>query len=213
MAWLLGVVAGLGLTLQVGMNSQLRKVLQSANLAALISFTVGTLALVALVVVMRTPMPARDTFAAVPYWAWFGGTLNAEQGFLEQQKKIAPGPKQLTFWLWWAAGNAPTSIFKVKIDGQEIFALTGANNSAYRSGWTAVAIDVSAYADNSTHTLRIEQSNTANSGYTNIFLDDINFGGLSGTPIPTATGTPTASPTATSTAGPSYKLLFPLVAR
>ena len=77
MAWLFGVVAGLGLTLQVGMNSQLRKVLQSANLAALISFTVGTLALVALVVVMRTPMPARDTFAAVPYWAWFGGLLGA----------------------------------------------------------------------------------------------------------------------------------------
>ena len=77
MAWLFGVVAGLGLTLQVGMNSQLRKVLQSANLAALISFTVGTLALVALVVVMRTPMPARDTFAAVPYWAWFGGLVGA----------------------------------------------------------------------------------------------------------------------------------------
>jgi subtilisin family serine protease len=37
------------------------------------------------------------------YWAWFGGTLAAEQGFLEQQKRIAPGPKQLTFWLWWSA--------------------------------------------------------------------------------------------------------------
>jgi bacterial/archaeal transporter family-2 protein len=75
--WLLGVIAGLGLTVQVGMNSQLRKVLQSANLAALISFTVGTIALVALILVMRTPMPARDTFAAVPYWAWLGGLLGA----------------------------------------------------------------------------------------------------------------------------------------
>jgi bacterial/archaeal transporter family-2 protein len=77
MTWLLGVIAGLGLTVQVGMNSQLRKVLQSANLAALISFTVGTIALVVLVFVMRTPMPARDTFAAVPYWAWLGGLLGA----------------------------------------------------------------------------------------------------------------------------------------
>jgi transporter family-2 protein len=77
MTWLLGVVAGLGLTVQVGMNSQLRKVLQSANLAALVSFTVGTLALIALIIVMRTPMPARDTIAAVPVWAWLGGLLGA----------------------------------------------------------------------------------------------------------------------------------------
>lgn len=77
MTWILGVVAGLGLTVQVGMNSQLRKVLQSANLAALISFTVGTIALVALIIVMRTPMPARETIAAVPYWAWLGGLLGA----------------------------------------------------------------------------------------------------------------------------------------
>ena len=77
LTWLLGVVAGLGLTVQVGMNSQLRKVLQSANLAALVSFTVGTLALIALIFVMRTPMPARDTIAAVPVWAWLGGLLGA----------------------------------------------------------------------------------------------------------------------------------------
>lgn len=75
--WLLGIIAGLGLTVQVGMNTQLRKVLQSANLAALVSFTVGTAALVLLVFVMRTPVPARATFAAVPWWAWLGGLLGA----------------------------------------------------------------------------------------------------------------------------------------
>jgi subtilisin family serine protease len=143
------------------------------------------------------------------YWAWFGGTLNAEQGFLEQQKKIAPGPKQLTFWLWWAAGNVSTSVFTVKIDDDEVFALTGATNSAYRSGWTAVAIDISAYADGNVHTLRFEQSNQAGPPYTNIYLDDVNFGNLSGTPM--ATGTPTASPTATSTAGPGFDIMLPLV--
>jgi bacterial/archaeal transporter family-2 protein len=75
--WILGVVAGFGLTVQVGMNSQLRKVLQSANLAALISFTVGTVALIGLLFALRSPLPARDTFAAVPIWAWFGGLLGA----------------------------------------------------------------------------------------------------------------------------------------
>jgi transporter family-2 protein len=75
--WVLGVAAGLGLTVQVGMNSQLRKVLQSANTAALISFLVGTVALVALVLAVRTPWPDRAAFAAVPWWAWFGGLLGA----------------------------------------------------------------------------------------------------------------------------------------
>jgi transporter family-2 protein len=77
LTWILGIVAGFGLTAQVGMNSQLRKVLQSANLAALISFTVGTIALIGLLMAMRTPMPARETLASVPLWAWFGGLLGA----------------------------------------------------------------------------------------------------------------------------------------
>jgi transporter family-2 protein len=77
LTWILGIVAGFGLTVQVGMNSQLRKVLQSANLAALISFLVGTAALIALLIVMRAPLPERATFAAVPLWAWFGGLLGA----------------------------------------------------------------------------------------------------------------------------------------
>ena len=77
LSWILGIVAGFGLTAQVGMNSQLRTVLQSANQAALISFMVGTLALIALLVIMRTPLPARETLASVPVWAWFGGLLGA----------------------------------------------------------------------------------------------------------------------------------------
>lgn len=76
-AYALGLVAGLGLTVQVGMNSQLRKVLQSANGAALISFLVGTTALVAILIATRTPLPERETLSAVPVWAWFGGIFGA----------------------------------------------------------------------------------------------------------------------------------------
>jgi transporter family-2 protein len=77
LSYFLGLVAGLGLTVQVGMNSQLRKVLQSANTAALISFLVGTTALIALLLATRTPLPDRATLASVPWWAWFGGMLGA----------------------------------------------------------------------------------------------------------------------------------------
>src|ERR1041384_5232727 len=75
--YLLGLTAGLGLTVQVGMNSQLRKVLQSANAAALISFLVGTTALIALLLATRSPLPDRATLAAIPWWAWLGGALGA----------------------------------------------------------------------------------------------------------------------------------------
>jgi bacterial/archaeal transporter family-2 protein len=77
MAYFLGLAAGLGLTLQVGMNTQLRKVLNSAYSAALISFVVGTVALVALILVTRTALPSRAALAGVPSWAWFGGLFGA----------------------------------------------------------------------------------------------------------------------------------------
>ena len=77
LAYFLGIASGIGLTLQIGMNSKLRTVLQNANTAALISFLVGTTGLIVLLAVTRTPMPARDTLASVPAWAWFGGLMGA----------------------------------------------------------------------------------------------------------------------------------------
>ena len=77
LAYFLGIASGFGLTLQIGMNSKLRTVLQNANTAALISFLVGTMGLIVLLVVTRTPVPARDTLASVPGWAWFGGLMGA----------------------------------------------------------------------------------------------------------------------------------------
>ena len=77
LAYILGVTAGFGLALQVGMNAQLRRILQSANSAALVSFLVGTTALVVLLLVTRTSLPGRETWASVPAWAWFGGLFGA----------------------------------------------------------------------------------------------------------------------------------------
>ncbi len=77
LAYFLGIASGFGLTLQIGMNSKLRTVLQNANTAALISFLVGTAGLIVLLALTRTPMPARDTLASVPAWAWFGGLMGA----------------------------------------------------------------------------------------------------------------------------------------
>ncbi len=75
--YLLGLGVGIGLVVQVGMNSTLRSILGSPILAALISFGVGSLALAGLCAVMRTPLPERAQLAAVPAWAWLGGILGA----------------------------------------------------------------------------------------------------------------------------------------
>jgi bacterial/archaeal transporter family-2 protein len=77
LAYLLGIVSGFGFTLQIAMNSRLRTILQSANTAALVSFLVGTVALVGLLIATRAPLPDRDTLTSVPVWAWFGGLMGA----------------------------------------------------------------------------------------------------------------------------------------
>ncbi len=75
--WLLVLAAGFGLTIQVGLNAALRTAFQSAGAAAFANFTVGILALMAFLLVMRTPVPSREAIAGVPWWAWFGGLLGA----------------------------------------------------------------------------------------------------------------------------------------
>jgi subtilisin family serine protease len=139
------------------------------------------------------------------YWAWFGGTSSAETASLQQVKKIAPGPKALTFWLWWSSSVSsppdPNAYFRVRMDGNIIFSLTPATAAAYNAGYTYVSVDISSYADDGTHTLRFEGGNAASTAATNIHLDDINLIGIAGgaTNTPTRTSTPTATVNATAT--------------
>jgi hypothetical protein len=107
------------------------------------------------------------------WFAWFGGTTSAETGTLTQTRTIATGPKKLEFFLWWASAPSATATFKVYMDGAPILSLTGATSGPYNAGWTRVGIDVSNYADGNAHALKFEQVNAANTGITNIFLDDI----------------------------------------
>jgi transporter family-2 protein len=82
-AFLLGVF----LPVQVGINAQLRAALAQPVLAAAISFAVGTLALLALAVALRTPVSI-TTASRVPWWAWTGGLLGA--GYILGTILLAP---------------------------------------------------------------------------------------------------------------------------
>jgi transporter family-2 protein len=73
----LALIAGAVLPLQVGVNNMLRHGLGSPILAALISFAVGSVCLLAYAVLVRTPLPSMQEASRLPVWAWLGGALGA----------------------------------------------------------------------------------------------------------------------------------------
>ena len=73
---LLAAAAGMAITTQFAVNSELGRAAGGALAASAISFLVGTVALFAAVLVARqTPSPA--ALAGAPWWAWVGGLLGA----------------------------------------------------------------------------------------------------------------------------------------
>ncbi|MFT4109522.1 DMT family transporter [Propionicimonas sp.] len=73
LALVLGVVAGGVIPLQTSINSRLSGRLGAILPASLVSFTVGTLALAAAVLVTGTVVPWAATAASQPWWIWVGG--------------------------------------------------------------------------------------------------------------------------------------------
>jgi len=71
------MVAGAISALQLGMNAQLRHSFGHGTVAALVNFTIGTLALAGFVLLARLPIPTIAQVSAVPAWAWLGGLCGA----------------------------------------------------------------------------------------------------------------------------------------
>ena len=76
--WLLALplLAGALMPLQAGINAQLAKHVSSVLSAALISFVVGTVALLTLTLYQRE-LPALSAFKGLSWWHWSGGLLGA----------------------------------------------------------------------------------------------------------------------------------------
>jgi transporter family-2 protein len=70
-------VAGAVLPFQVGVNARLAHVVHGPIRAALVSFLVGTVALVILSAIVWRPLPTSGRLAGAPWWAWIGGLLGA----------------------------------------------------------------------------------------------------------------------------------------
>ena len=63
---------GLLLPLQVGINTELARFINSPVLAAFVSFAVGSICLLASAVLLKIPLPAFGQVAAMPVWVWGG---------------------------------------------------------------------------------------------------------------------------------------------
>lgn len=74
---LLALAAGAVLPLQVGVNSTLRQGIGNPVVAALISFAVGTICLLAYALTSRATWPTAPMLTRLPLWAWLGGALGA----------------------------------------------------------------------------------------------------------------------------------------
>jgi uncharacterized membrane protein YdcZ (DUF606 family) len=74
---LFGFVAGAMLPIQFGINAQLATWVDNPVRATLISFAVGTAALVVVMLAAYRDWPSSGSIAGAPWWVWVGGLLGA----------------------------------------------------------------------------------------------------------------------------------------
>ena len=73
----LAILIGAFLPLQALINAQLGRSTAGPLFASFVSFLVGTVALAAALLAMRTSLPGLGTIGQVPGWAWLGGLIGA----------------------------------------------------------------------------------------------------------------------------------------
>jgi transporter family-2 protein len=74
---LFAVVAGAMIPFQAGINAQLAHWVGGPIRAALVSFLVGTVALLLVAAAQRKALPSIGRIGDAPWWVWIGGLLGA----------------------------------------------------------------------------------------------------------------------------------------
>jgi transporter family-2 protein len=75
--YLFAVAAGAMLPFQFGINAVLARYVDGAARASLVSFVVGSLALLAAVLLFFRGLPSAEKAVEAPWWVWVGGLLGA----------------------------------------------------------------------------------------------------------------------------------------
>lgn len=66
---------GIAMSLQTSINAQLKSYLHSPLQASLLSFSIGTLCLLILVILHSAPWPQFSSLQKIPWYLWLGGVL------------------------------------------------------------------------------------------------------------------------------------------
>ncbi len=77
LGWVAALLTGMLFALQPGINAQLAKHFNSPVQAAMVSFSVGTLALLGLCLALPQAWPNAAQWKAIPLWQWTGGFIGA----------------------------------------------------------------------------------------------------------------------------------------
>lgn len=75
--YILPVLIGLAMTIQSGVNAQMRSAINSPLFAAFISFSGGLLSLGLILLVTRQPVPSLQELSSVSWYKFTGGLLGA----------------------------------------------------------------------------------------------------------------------------------------
>jgi bacterial/archaeal transporter family-2 protein len=103
-----GLVAGAMIPFQAGINAQLATWVGSPIRAALVSFVVGTLALLALTLTLFRGWPGSEKIGGAPWWVWLGGLLGAF--YVAGSTIVAPKLGAVTLLAVILAGQASASV-------------------------------------------------------------------------------------------------------
>ena len=103
-----GLVAGAMLPFQAGINAVLASYVGSPVRAVLVSFAVGTLALLAVVLAFFRGWPGSTEVGGAPWWVWVGGLLGAF--YVAGSIVVAPKIGAVTLVAVLLAGQAVASL-------------------------------------------------------------------------------------------------------
>ena len=103
-----GLAAGAMLPVQAGINAQLATWVGSPIRAALVSFAVGTVALLALTLTFFRGWPGAEKVTAAPWWVWLGGLVGAF--YVAGAIVVAPKIGAVTLLAVLLAGQAVASL-------------------------------------------------------------------------------------------------------
>lgn len=105
------------------------------------------------------------------WFTWFGGISTYEAGSVQQSVDIPSTATDLEFDLLVGVCDSSADYMNVLVDGNQVFTTDPCTPGSI---YATQSVDVSAYADDATHTLRFESEIFANNGgNSNFFLDNV----------------------------------------